>query len=172
MFLGQHCKRNKCNIENIFIFKINFQLIILVILIVFIIKSFNNKNEMIIINDEKSNYLFYYNYDNYLINLTYLKYDFSFKYNIVKVEYNIGFYNENNDLVHPSDLTLYNNLHIICYYFENIKINIYSLPNIYKNKFYKCLEFFNLHEKVIFGINLIKKKDNYSSYSFFFSIIE
>ena len=37
----------------------------------------------------------------------------------IKIIFKIGFYDYNKNLILPSDLTLYNNLHIIC----NIKIS-------------------------------------------------
>ena len=86
---------------------------------------------------------------------------------IVKVEYRIGFYNDNDDLIHPSDLTLYNKLHIVCHYNENNN-HIYSLANIYNNKYFKCLEFFSLHQKVKFGINILKHHKIYNSKKIFF----
>ena len=142
-------------------------------MILVFLKSYNNGKIFINLNNDKYKNSYYIKFDNlYLINLTYINYSFSFKYKIVKVEYNIGFYNENNELINPSDLTLYNNLHIICNYFENNnkRNNIYSLANIYNNQFYKCLEFFNIYQKVRFGINILKKNKNYDAnkYLYFF----
>ena len=44
-------------------------------------------------------------------------------------------------------------MNIIC----NIEVNnisINSIPNIYKNKYYKCIEFFNIYEKIRIGIKV------------------
>lgn len=137
-----------------------------IILIIIDIILFNKKSYKI--NFDKNKY-FYQNYDNnYYIKLININYSFSLNYKIVKVEYIIGFYNDNDDLIHPSDLTLYNNLHIICNYKEDNIINIYSLAHIYNNKFMKCLSFLNIQQKVKFGINIIKKNKKYYSNNYFF----
>ena len=84
---------------------------------------------------------FYFGKIKYL-QISKIKYDFSFKYKIIKIEYKIGFYDNNKNLISPSDITLYNKLHIICH-FEEINNNnniIDSIPNIYKNQYFKCIE--------------------------------
>ena len=156
-----------------FFLKINTQFLILLILIIIIIQLYNNSKFSIKSNsDEYKQYYFTYFGIFYIINLTYINYSFSFKYKIAKVEYIFGFYNENNDLINPSDLTLYKNLHIICNYIENNKnnITIYSLANIYNNQFFRCIKFFKLYQKEIFGINVLKKYKKYyfNKYFFFF----
>lgn len=84
-----------------------------------------------------------------------INYCFSFKYNIVEINYNIFFYNKNRTLIKPSDLSLLNDLHIICYMEkENDTISVDSLANIFQNKHFLCKEFFNINEKVIFGIKI------------------
>ena len=97
---------------------------------------------------------------------------FSFKYNITKFEFNIGFYDSYHNLIIPSDLSLYYNLHTLCHAIELSKdISIISLASIYKNKFFNCIEFSNINEKIIFGIKIYKIiKDieiNYFSVDFF-----
>ena len=42
-----------------------------------------------------------------------IKYIYSFKFNIIKVEYNIEFYENDKNLILPSDLTLYKNIFIL-----------------------------------------------------------
>ena len=67
------------------------------------------------------------------LNITHIKYFLSFKYRILKIEYNIGFYNfDNNDLIIPTEL-LYNNFNIFCHIKTKNNLDIYSLPNIYLN---------------------------------------
>ena len=46
---------------------------------------------------------------------------------------------------------------------ENIKFNIKYFANIYQNRYFKCIEFFNTNETMIFGITLYKK-NNYVQY--------
>ena len=58
-------------------------------------------------------------------------------------------------------------MHIVCHYNESNN-HIYSLANIYDNKYFKCLEFFSLHQKVKFGINILKHHKKYNSKKNFF----
>ena len=97
-----------------------------------------------------------------------LKYFYSLKFNLIKIEYKIGFYNNNNNIILPSDLTLHKNIHIFCFIeiinnsSNNIIIN--SIPNIYKNSFYECTEFYNINEKIKIGIKInqsIRNKKNF-----------
>ena len=155
--------------KNLFFIR-NSQLFIILILITVILKSYNKSKFIIISNSEKYKKSYYTDFGIiYLINLTYINYSFSFKYKIAKVEYNIGFYNEKNDLVNPSDLTLYNNLHVVCNYIENNKNKtIYSLANIYNNQFFKCIQFFNIYQRELFGINVLREYNKYLSNKYFF----
>jgi hypothetical protein len=101
-----------------------------------------------------------YNNENstkFTFNVTSIRYSREIKNKIIKVEYLIGFYDLNKNLIAPSDFTLYYNYHVLCYN-KNIKNNIFinSLANIYKNKNYYCTEFFNRNDNIIFGIILYK----------------
>jgi len=151
----------------IFYFNIKFKIIIIFIItntIYFIFKYIikissiykcnikqidENLLEKSFINIEK-NYKFF--------KLTYFYYSYSFLFNRVKVEFNIGFYDNNSKIIIPSDLTLKYNLHIIC----NIQIsniNIDFLPNIYQNQFFNCIQYFKMNEKVELGIKIYKEKE-------------
>ena len=162
--------------------KINYSLtilkILLLCLIIIFLKSIFIHKEKLIYNRivRKSPILiplnkYYINKflkNNIFFNVTYFKFSFSFKYNIAKIIYNITFYDGNDNIIFPSDLVLYNNYQVIC----NIKINktihsIFSLANIY-NKYFSCIEFFNINENIYFGINVyhINEKINYSSFDF------
>ena len=109
-------------------------------------KKINNNNNYLYLNKNifKKKYKLNYSYN----------YSCSLKYNITRVEYNIGFYDNNNKLILPSDLTLYNNLHIVCYINENNKSFIHSLAEISDNKYFNCIEFINLNENLNFGIKI------------------
>ena len=61
-------------------------------------------------------------------------------------------------MILPSDLTLYYNLRILCFFHTN-SINIISLAGIENNKYFKCVEFFNLNEKNKIGF-IISKLNN------------
>jgi hypothetical protein len=83
----------------------------------------------------------------------------SYKYDIIKVEYNIGIYDDDKKLIYPSDFSLYYNLNVFCFLeIKTIKINIYSMPGIDQNRYYKCVEFFKFDEKPTFGIKFVIKK--------------
>jgi hypothetical protein len=77
------------------------------------------------------------------------------------VEYNIGILDKYKELIYPSELPLYDDIHIFCH-FEIISqnISIDSLANIYKNKFFNCIEYFKINEKVKFGIKILKSEGN------------
>ena len=90
----------------------------------------------------------------YLNNSEYFKiiffeYYYSLKFNIIKINYRIQFYDNNHNIIPPSEL-LNNNIHVICYI--KAKINIDSLANIIKNQYFDCIEFFNINENIKFGI--------------------
>jgi len=103
-----------------------------------------------------------------------IKYLFSFKFNIIRVEYNIEFYESNQTLILPSDLTLYKNLHIFCHFeSNNSNIIINSFPDIKDNKIFKCIEYFNIFENIKFGIKIYEINENgediYNNIIYFFS---
>ena len=135
----------------------------------FLIKIFFIKKNLInenITKLENANLLFNNKYyyspeanNNLYFNMTSVNYYFSFKFKMAKIEYNLGFY-ENNNLILPSDFSLYKNISIICYIESKItNIIIYSYAEVNKNKYYNCIEFINLNEKIEFGI-IIYKNDN------------
>jgi CDP-glycerol glycerophosphotransferase (TagB/SpsB family) len=93
-----------------------------------------------------------------------MQYSFSLKYKIARLEYQFGFYH-NNELIIPSDLTLYYKFHLICY----INDTIFSLPNIYNDSYYQCIELFNINDKIKFGIKIVHKNKYNSTYSFIIS---
>jgi len=105
---------------------------------------------------------------NFLLNINihilFINYSFSFIFHRAKIEYNFGFFDKNNNLIIPSNLTIYYKLHIFCQTnYKNENRNIKSLAYIYKNKYYKCIEYFNINEKVYFGIE-IYKNNKYSEF--------
>lgn len=90
-----------------------------------------------------------------------IKYLYSFKFNIIKAEYNIEFSETDKTLILPSDLTLYKNLQIFCHIeLNNSNIIINSFPMIVENKNFKCIEYFNIHENFKFGIKIYEINEN------------
>lgn len=102
-----------------------------------------------------------------------IKYIYSFKFNIIKVEYNIEFYENNKNLILPSDLTLYKNLHIFCHIeSNNSNIIINSYPDVIENKIFKCIEYFNIYEDIKFGIQIFEINEDWediNNHIYFFS---
>ena len=99
------------------------------------------------------------NYANiYLENCSFIidsmNYTFSNKFNVVKLEYMISAYDEQKQLIYPSDLSLYKNFHLNCFLEikNNSNISIYSIAGIHDNKYFKCIEFSRITEEVNFGV--------------------
>ena len=66
-----------------------------------------------------------------------IKFVYSNKYQIIKVEYKIKFFDLYKNLILPSDLTLYKKMHIFCHLeIINSKLKINSLANIIEDKFF------------------------------------
>ena len=134
--------------------------------IYFLIKNNKHYNSKIIFNnnniingsnlvDFNKYYLFEDLNNSDYFKLLFLKYIFSLKYKLVKVEYFIAFYDKDNNLILPSDISLYKNMNIICTIINNN--NEYdSLAHIYKNNYFNCIEIFKINEKKTFGIKLFQ----------------
>jgi hypothetical protein len=114
-------------------------------------------------NFVKPNKFFIFNYfkfrkkNNISFNITQIEYSFESNNSTIKIEYFIIFYDENNKIIPPSDISLINNMHILCNSKEiNSHIKIISLADIYRNKFFKCTEFFNKNDEILLGIKIYK----------------
>ena len=97
-------------------------------------------------------------FKNKYFSISNMRYTSSYKYNIAKVEYNIGIYDGDQKLIYPSDLSLYYNLNVFCFCEMSFDTKIYSLPGIDQNIYYKCVEFFKFDEEPNFGIKIIHKE--------------
>ena len=138
----------------------------------------NNNNDIFDLNNMKKFFSLVnynnnvFNENNIFYNLSNFSYIFNFRFNIIQVEYKILFYHKNFSIITPSDLSLYYDLHLICHI--NIiesNLNIDSIASIYLNKYFHCIEYINIDEKVKFGIKLYKPKNgvsciNYTQYFF------
>ena len=120
------------NKKNIIIWFINLKIKIKIflsfnILLLFFISSndFHKKLENGKNNENTDNLIFVnpyllLNYPNkYLtrfeyFNVSNVNYNYSLKYKLIKIEYKIGFFDDNKMIINPSYLTLYNNLHVLC----------------------------------------------------------
>ena len=110
------------------------------------------------------------NIPNILLTVTKINYYYSKEYNLIQIIYYIKI-TDIFALLKPSDLTLLYDLHMLC----NIHIsenneNLYSIPNIYKNKLFFCVENIHFNDNVKFGIKIYKINENeeIESYEFFF----
>ena len=121
-------------------------------------------------NNIFNNLLFKFNKLNQRANTIYyfkvinIKYYYSFKYKIAKIEYNIGCYDEKENLIFPSDISLYYNISLLCNIeIKSYNISIDSLSGVKKNRYFNCMEFININEKVNFGVKIydINKKIEY-----------
>ena len=148
-------KTKLINIKIIIFFSIFYCLLYINSIKRFIINPKNNEvNQAQTINFKMSNNLDF-------CKLFGIKFLYSFKFNIIKVEYNIEFHENNTNLIEPSDLTLFKNLHVFCHIeFNNLNIIINSFPDIIENKIYKCIEYFNVYENIKFGIKLYEINEN------------
>ena len=146
----------------------------IIILIVYILFIFNQKNKLKI--KLKKNIVNYIN-ENIIYSLSecvknntnsanlffkykILNYHFSIKFKLIEVQYNIYFYDENQKLINPSNLISYNELHIICH-MQGIEYekSVNSFANIKKNKYFNCIEYFRIKEKVKFGIKIFNNEN-------------
>ena len=137
--------------------------IYLLFLFFYLLFYLNSKNFTIIKTDNQFNQSKYFKIKSSLdfYKLFDIKYTYSFKYKIVKFEYNFEFYENNSSLVVPSDITLYKNLHIFCHYeSNNSNIIINSFPDIVENKNFKCIEYFNINENIKIGIKIYEINGN------------
>ena len=138
-----------------------FKYIILFIFTIIIIINYSYKSIISNNNIYKDSCLIHFNskiYKNLIyqyLKLFDIKYTYSFIYKKIKIEYNIEFYNRHKEFISPSDLLLFNNFQLICHInITNSNISIDSLATIYQNKFYQCIEFFNLNETIEIGIKI------------------
>ncbi len=113
---------------------------------------------------KKNKFTFKTNKNEIFFNLTSIIFSNNKIDRIIKVQYTIDFYYENDSFIVPSDLTLYNNLHVFCLMNNTKKnINVISLANILENKHYECVEFFKFEDKIFLGILINDTQNNYNT---------
>jgi CDP-glycerol glycerophosphotransferase (TagB/SpsB family) len=108
-----------------------------------------------------------FNGKNIYLLLSNISYIINHRLNIIQVEYNISFYHKNHTSIIPSDLSLNYNLHLICHFkkiYSNLSVD--SLAFIQQNKYFKCIEYININEKINFGIVLYELNDSNSCINF------
>ena len=78
---------------------------------------YNNNLQSIIFYENVffNSFQIFKNLRNKFFSLSYLSYNFSREFDMVKMEYIIGIYDQDKTLLIPSDLALYQNLHFVCF---------------------------------------------------------
>jgi len=106
------------------------------------------------------------NLKNLRLKITHLEYSYSLEYNISEVKYYFNFYDEFNNSIIPSKLLFYNG-HAICHMKNEENDNIYdSFANIYEDKYFYCIEYFNIGEKLNFGVKVYTSSSYSYSYNY------
>ena len=146
---------------------------IIVILILQLLSKIIHRNEYLItynknINNNNYNIFGSFRAFNYYLffNLSSIKYYFSYKFNKVELEYSLQLFDVENNLIIPSDLALYYNLHIFCT-IKKPNINLQSLSNILFNKYFNCLEYFDLNQEAKIGIKICDDLSNCTNINLF-----
>ena len=103
---------------------------------------------------------------NISFNITSLNYTYSYKYKIVELEYEFQFFDDNNHIIIPSDLAYYYNYNIFCI-LKHENICLQSITNIYNDKYFKCIEYFELNNISEFGIKICKDHSKCMSFYLF-----
>lgn len=144
--------------------KILISILFLFLLILF--QRFISMNKIVNFNVSKIDYISNnsssYKIDKYNIsfNITNIASYYSYKFNLVRISYQIQLFDNSNNLILPSDLSLYYKLHLLCFINAKSSINIYSLANIDENKYFKCTEFFSINENYQIGFIFYEKYKN------------
>ena len=138
------------------IIKVLFEIIILI--------SFNYLNRIIIFEFQLNKYVISdkinIQKNSFSYNIEFLEYSFSFKYNLIKIKFGINFHDQNNNLIKPSDLSLYHKLSVFCHMKQKqTDLSLNSLANIKENNHFYCIEYIKIKEPIQFGFNVCKFED-------------
>ena len=125
-----------------------------------IINQLNKGDNFDIIRQKIFLNFFSYNISNSLniyFSVSDVKFTYSKENGLIETLYNLYFYNQEFNIIKPSDLPFLYNLSILCnLYNYDINDNIYSFSNIYKNQYFYCIEYSKFSENVKFGIEIYK----------------
>ena len=97
-------------------------------LIIYFFLNSNNKNGSYIIynNNYFDNSTDSFIIDNLIFNIINFITYCSDKFNLTKISYGIQAFDSDNNMITPSELTLYYNLHILCFIKNNNSVNIFQ----------------------------------------------
>ena len=135
--------------------------IIIKYLIIFVnisinLRTFDNKSSNCPVHYEnKINQFILFNINNFnaYFNIISINYTFSYKYIKLRLNYYFCFYDKDNNLIIPSDLSLYYNLHVFCVY-KKRNVLLQSISYIHRDIYFSCLEYCDLKPFTKFGIQL------------------
>ena len=112
------------------------------------------------------------NFTKFYLKIENIDYSFSKLYGMIEVIYYINIYDKNYNKLKPFLLASLYGISCLCnIYISKTNENIYSFANIYKNKYFFCVEYIKIDEKVYFGIKLFKINlisEEYEYYQKFF----
>ena len=141
------------------ILKLNSKIIKYLIIIINIsinLRTFdNNSNNYPVYYENYINQFISFNINNFnsYFNIASINYTFSYKYNKLRLYYYFCFYDKDNNLIIPSDLSLYYNLHVFCV-FKKRNVFLQSVSYIHRDIYFSCLEYCDLKPFTKFGIKL------------------
>ena len=145
-------------------------------------KLSNTKNLLSLLNITKYNMIRFVDYENLdfnsinifnyfrkkYFNISCLTFNYDELNKTSKLEYIIGFYNENQKLFNPNN----NSKIITAECFKKIKKTmIFNTPVLEKDKYYKCIEYFNASNSIRFGVHMKYKKAFFTLYLDFDEIL-
>ena len=103
---------------------------------------------------------------NIFFNISFFRHSFNNNLSKVELKYNFQFFDKQNNLIFPSDLSLYYNLHTFCI-LKQRNINLLSISNIQQNKYFSCVEYYKLNQPTKFGIKICYDSSQCRSFYFF-----
>ena len=157
-------------ILNYYFFNKYFLILVLIFLSIIISEDIIKKKiginkEEVTFNNNSFNITFMHNNENitFIIHVYCNEVLYISKLNVNEITNNIQIYDEYDNLIHPFDLSFYYDLHLFCSMKLINEIKEYeTLPNIYNNTIFQCIEHFSLSDNVELGINIYQKESNYN----------
>ena len=154
-------------------FQFNIYKSLIIIICFYIISKAINKTQSKIILDKNVNNriinfnrAFQFDNNNIIFNLTSINYYFSYYFNQAEFQYCFCFSDQENNLIFPSDLSLYYNLHIFCI-LKSSNVHLQSLSRILQNKFFCCLEYYELNNPINFEVKICNNSAKCTSINIF-----
>ena len=159
-------------IINIFTY-FSFKYVIKIINLYMIISVIICKKESVILSNKNNNH-YEINFcnsnrnvgSNIFFNITFFSHSFNNNLSKVELKYNFQFFDKQNNIIFPSDLALYYNLHTFCI-LKQRNINLLSISNIQQNKYFSCVEYYKLNQPTKFGIKICSDSSQCRAFYFF-----